>query len=61
MYVIIVNVMTAANGVYLKQKLDAVDIGSYGIVFYKSLFMFVPALFGAWLVGDIEAAFNYVH
>lgn len=60
-YVMIVNVMTAANGVYLKQKLDAADIGKYGIMFYNSLLMFLPALFGAWLINDIDAAYNYAH
>lgn len=60
-YVMIVNVMTAANGVYLKQKLDTADIGGNGIMFYNSLFMFVPALFGAWLINDLDAAYNYTH
>lgn len=60
-YVMIVNVMTAANGVYLKQKLDTADISKYGIMFYNSLFMIAPAVFGAWLIGDLDAAYNYPH
>lgn len=58
-YVMIVNVMTAANGVYLKQKLETVDIGKYGIMFYNSLLIFFPALFGAWLTHDFDDAINY--
>lgn len=60
-YVMIVNVVTAANGIYLKQKLDTVDIGKYGIMFYNSLLIFLPALFGAWLIGDLHASYNYPH
>lgn len=58
-YVMIVNVMTAANGVYLKQKLDTIDIGKYGIMFYNSILIFIPALIGAILTHDFEDAINY--
>lgn len=58
-YVMIVNVMTAANGVYLKQKLETIDIGKYGIMFYNSVLIFIPAVIGAILTHDLEDAINY--
>lgn len=60
-YVMITNTLTAANGVFLKKKLDSMDIGKYGIMFYNSLIMIVPVVFGAWLLGDLDAAYNYPH
>lgn len=60
-YVMITNAMTAANGVYLKKKLDSIEMGKYGIIFYNSLLMIGPAVLGAWLVGDLHAAFAYPH
>lgn len=60
-YVMITNVLTAANGVFLKKKLDTIDVGKYGIMFYNSIIMLVPAVVGAWISGDIEAAINYPH
>lgn len=60
-YVMITNVLTAANGVFLKKKLDTIDVGKYGIMFYNSLIMLVPAVIGAWILGDLDAAINYEH
>lgn len=34
-YVSLNNVLTASNGVYLKKKLDAKDLGKNGLLFYK--------------------------
>ncbi|XP_031618148.1 uncharacterized protein LOC116337610 [Contarinia nasturtii] len=60
-YVMITNILTAANGVFLKKKLETIDIGKYGIMFYNSLIMLVPAVIGAWILGDIETAINFEH
>lgn len=60
-YVMITNTLTAANGVFLKKKLDTIDVGKYGIMFYNSLIMLVPAVIGAWFLGDLETAYNYEH
>ncbi|XP_055315723.1 uncharacterized protein LOC129575755 [Sitodiplosis mosellana] len=60
-YVMITNVLTAANGVLLKKKLDTNDIGKNGIMFYNSVIMLMPAIIGAWVLGDFDAAFNYEH
>lgn len=53
-YVMITNTLTAANGVYVKKKLDTTEIGRYGLMYYNSLFMFWPALLLALLNGDVR-------
>lgn len=58
-YVMITNTLTAANGVFLKKKLDTIDIGKYGIMFYNSVIMLVPALILAWILGDIDDAVKF--
>lgn len=58
-YVMISNLLTAANGVYVKQNLDTVDMGKYGLMFYNSLIMIAPAIFMTWVIGDLHIAFNY--
>ncbi|XP_031624213.1 UDP-sugar transporter UST74c-like [Contarinia nasturtii] len=60
-YIMLANFMTAAYGVYIKQKLNTVDIGKYGIMFYNSLIMILPALLLAWLTGDLHTASKYKH
>ena len=54
-YVSLNNVLTASNGVYLKKKLDAKDLGKNGLLYYNSLFMIPFAFLLAWWSGDIEA------
>lgn len=53
------DVFTAANGVFTKKKLDAKDLGKYGVLFYNALFMVLPATFLCWYSGDLEKALNY--
>lgn len=60
-YVMIANLITALYGVFIKQKLDTVDFGKYGIMFYNSLLMIGPAVFLAWFMGDLQLAFDYPH
>lgn len=60
-YVMFANVMTAAYGVYVKEKIGALDIDKYSIMFYNSLLMIVPTLVLAVLTGDVVAAYHYSH
>lgn len=53
------NVMTAANGVYMKKKLDSKQLGRYGLLFYNSLFILPFALAMAYLGGDMAKACAY--
>jgi len=55
------NVFTASNGVYLKKKLDARDLGKNGLLFYNSLFMIPVAVVVAAWFGELEKAWNYPH
>lgn len=61
MYVMITNLLTAANGVFVKKKLDSIDMGKYGLMYYNSLFMFAPAVLGTWLLGDLQLAADFPH
>ncbi|XP_063699260.1 UDP-sugar transporter UST74c isoform X1 [Culicoides brevitarsis] len=58
-YVMLTNILTAANGVFVKKKLETVDLGRYGLMFYNSLFMLVPALLGTWIAGDLQLGIEF--
>lgn len=58
-YVMITNMLTAANGVFVKKKLESIDMGKYGLMYYNSLFMIGPAVLGTWIIGDIDKAVEF--
>lgn len=58
-FIMITNALTASNGVFVKKKLSGSDLGTYGLMFYNSLVMLVPAVIVTWVVGDLKDAFEY--
>ncbi|CAI4221514.1 unnamed protein product [Auanema sp. JU1783] len=52
---------TAALGVYTKQKLEAKDLGKYGLMYYNCLFMAAPGLIYITYNGEFDKAMDFIN
>nr|XP_021148860.1 UDP-N-acetylglucosamine/UDP-glucose/GDP-mannose transporter isoform X3 [Columba livia] len=60
-FVFLNDIFTAANGVYLKQKMDPKELGKYGVLFYNACFMVVPTVIISFSTGDFQQATHFQH
>merc|ERR1719312_22348 len=58
-YVLLNDFFTAGNGVLMKKKLESKELGKYGLMFYNSLFMFLPALIFSYQTGDLHRVYEF--
>jgi len=58
-YVLLNDFFTAGNGVLMKKKLESKDLGKYGLMYYNSLFMLLPATIFAFQTGDLLRVYEF--
>lgn len=58
-FVLLNDFFTAANGVIMKQKLESKELGEYGLLFYNSLFMLLPAMLFSFQSGDLQDTLEF--
>jgi len=58
-FVLLNDFFTAGNTVLIKQKLESKDLGKYGLIFYNSLFMLLPASAIALQTDDLNSVTDF--
>ncbi|KAI2796431.1 hypothetical protein BLOT_015375 [Blomia tropicalis] len=56
-FVILSDIFTASNGVYVKKKLDSKDLGKYDLMYYNAVFMIGPLLLLSYCLDDWNKCF----
>ncbi|XP_042907087.1 nucleotide sugar transporter SLC35D1 isoform X3 [Parasteatoda tepidariorum] len=59
LFVLCNDFFTAANNICVKKKLDARELGKYGLLFYNALFMIMPLTILWWYSGEVEKTFAF--
>ncbi|VDO25717.1 unnamed protein product [Onchocerca flexuosa] len=55
------DICTAANSVYMKQKLNAKKLGKYGLLYYNAVFMIFPLIILVWINEEFGKVLQYIN